>query len=506
MSSLRRCTRPLAPALLAGLLVIAAAPAPAVGYDDAGYLAYADRMQERLDRLWDERRGLYRPGEGGADALINASLLLTHSVAAHAGHRGPTRNDARARSIAKALVSFPVFIERPAARPPSGSQPHAPGWTSAMYDAGAPQHVMIDAQIVDALVHAWQARRELGLPARTVRLIRDRIHRRGALLVLALAAAPAQPDQLVRARLCRRRHGYRRPDAAAPRPAFAAHAVHHRSAQLRRRAALPIRAAAAAGAPANVDSAEYSNIVLSFLRFYVQARRAGMAPLPPTGRALVRRWIRRAIAGYWTHGGYLNWDTGLGFERWHLGKKYGLAQQALIGDRADAAAAAGALLGAVGEVNVRPRPGRLRAAARDGDRPPGPRAVRPLQLPAEHGRRAADRRPTPSERRPRGRGRARAACAARPRRRCMPSTPTSGGSRSPRRRTTPRSSRSMHARSRTAGSNLRGCSMPTRTSLPTSAGARLPRSGCSSARPAARPCSRPRRDARAWIRRSPRSG
>jgi hypothetical protein len=177
MSSLRRCTRPLAPALVAGLLVIAAAPASAAGYDDAGYLAYADRMQERLDPLWDEQRGLYRAREGGADSLINANLLLTHSVAAHAGHSGPTRRDARARSIAKALVSSPVFIERPAAHPTAGSQPHAPGWTSAMYDAEAPQHVMFDAQIADALVHAWKARHELRLPARTARLIADRIHR-----------------------------------------------------------------------------------------------------------------------------------------------------------------------------------------------------------------------------------------------------------------------------------------------------------------------------------------
>jgi hypothetical protein len=45
----------------------------------------------------------------------------------------------------------------------------------------------------------------------------------------------------------------------------------------------------------------------------------------------VRQWARRAIAGYWTHGGYLNWDSGLGFERWHQTKKIGLAQQALIG-------------------------------------------------------------------------------------------------------------------------------------------------------------------------------
>ena len=71
--------------------------------------------------------------------------------------------------------------------------------------------------------------------------------------------------------------------------------------------------------------------MLSFLRFYDQARRAGMAPLSRAGRSLVRRWERRAIAGYWTHGGYLNWDSGLGFDRWHQAKKLGLAQLALIG-------------------------------------------------------------------------------------------------------------------------------------------------------------------------------
>ena len=37
------------------------------------------------------------------------------------------------------------------------------------------------------------------------------------------------------------------------------------------------------------------------------------------------------IAGYWTHAGYVNWDTGYGFNRWHQVKKFGLSQQALIG-------------------------------------------------------------------------------------------------------------------------------------------------------------------------------
>ena len=50
-------------ALIATLLLLAAGPpATAVAYDDAGYLAYADRMQERLDPLWDEGSGQCRPG------------------------------------------------------------------------------------------------------------------------------------------------------------------------------------------------------------------------------------------------------------------------------------------------------------------------------------------------------------------------------------------------------------------------------------------------------------
>jgi len=81
----------------------------------------------------------------------------------------------------------------------------------------------------------------------------------------------------------------------------------------------------------NVDSAEYANIVLSFSRFYGQARRAGMRPLGGRERTLLRQWVARAMAGYWTHAGYLNWDSGLGFDRWHQAKKLGLAQQALIG-------------------------------------------------------------------------------------------------------------------------------------------------------------------------------
>ena len=74
----------------------------------------------------------------------------------------------------------------------------------------------------------------------------------------------------------------------------------------------------------------------------------GMTALPNSHVALLRQWIKRAIAGYWTHGGYMNWDTGLGFDRWHQAKKLGLTQQALIGIAADRRAAALARVGRSG--------------------------------------------------------------------------------------------------------------------------------------------------------------
>jgi hypothetical protein len=79
----------------------------------------------------------------------------------------------------------------------------------------------------------------------------------------------------------------------------------------------------------NFDSPEYANIVLGFSRSYGQARAAGMPR--PQQLGLLREWVRRVLSGYWTHAGYLNWDTGLGFSRWHQRKKVGLAQGALIG-------------------------------------------------------------------------------------------------------------------------------------------------------------------------------
>src|SRR3954453_7036309 len=56
-----------------------------------------------------------------------------------------------------------------------------------------------------------------------------------------------------------------------------------------------------------------------------------MPALNGSEKAVMHEWITRAVSGYWTHAGYMNWDSGLGFQRWHQAKKLGLTQEALVG-------------------------------------------------------------------------------------------------------------------------------------------------------------------------------
>jgi hypothetical protein len=84
-------------------------------------------------------------------------------------------------------------------------------------------------------------------------------------------------------------------------------------------------------AASNLDSPEYANIVvLQFLEGYDEARRTGMAPLRRTHKRVLQAWVRRALYGYWTHAGFLSWDTGMGFRRWMKGKYWAYAQRGLL--------------------------------------------------------------------------------------------------------------------------------------------------------------------------------
>ena len=281
---------------------------------------------------------MYRLGFGGTETVGNANLLLVHSVAALEGHLGPARQDDRARRLVESLFAVPPYSPT---LPPIGhlpGQPHAPGWVSSMRLLGGGQHMVIDTEVIDALAHAWLARRELGLSSEALALIRERVPavaRSGfwrwpsgtrnqinwpAAVYSADALITGSPKLLrhdLRLQLQRFLRGVRMRKGRAGN--LGAGLRFHYSPRRR------------PGDRPNVDSAEYGSIVASFTRFYGRARRLGMAAPPAAGRRLLQRWLRRVLCGYWTHAGYMNWDTGYGFRRWHQSHKLGLAQQALIG-------------------------------------------------------------------------------------------------------------------------------------------------------------------------------
>jgi hypothetical protein len=328
----------LAGALCAGLALGVPAPAPAM--DEAQYWSFADQVQRRLDDAWNPRLDQYRANSPSVDTMLNANELLVHSAAALRGvdPSRPVRADARARSIAALLMQTPPWIEA-VTDPAPGSQPHAPGWVASTQLLRSAQHLVVDGEVTDALAMAWRARDAIGLDDQTRALIQDRLRR--------VADGPYWRYPTLRLNQI---NWYAEVyNAATEATGDATWLVRDFRGQLRqliRSIRYPAPATAGSLGPGmqfhyipdgppraqlNVESAEYANIVASFARFYDAAVARGMRPLSRADESLLRRWMTRVLAGYWTHGGYMNWDTGFGFGRWHQTKKVGLAQQALIG-------------------------------------------------------------------------------------------------------------------------------------------------------------------------------
>jgi hypothetical protein len=197
----------------------------------------------------------------------------------------------------------------------------------------------IDPKVAEALMYAWRARDVLALPQETLALIADRIRRcaRGPFfrypsvrlnqinwncdLYAHNATVTGDTELLVndyRAQVERFCEGIRRPldPHGSPNlgPGYRFHYLPR---------AIPAH-------PYNLDSAEYASETCHFVLHYEQALRAGMPPIAPEHLVLLRAWIEHVVYAYWTHGGYLNWDTGFGFKRWHAGRTWALAQQGLL--------------------------------------------------------------------------------------------------------------------------------------------------------------------------------
>ena len=333
-----------------------AAAGPRAAVDDAGYVAIADRLQRRLDALWNERRGRYDPGPGATDDRGQrrpAARPLRRGAAA-ATH-GPTRNDAPRAARSPASSSGPPVVDRAGRRPAPirGS----PGRAGRARRPVRSQHPVFDAEVVDGLAHAYLARAALGLDAGTVARIRDEIHRVAGERRLALAGAAAQPVQLV----------LRRCFAADATVNGTARGARARDWRATSRASSPASAARGAAAgnlgpglrfhylpargpqrPMNVDSRRVREHRAQLLALLRQARarrharrRAQLGAAARVGAARARRLLdaRAAIST-----GTPAWASRAGTSA----RRSPLAQQALIGIAADARAAARPASGARG--------------------------------------------------------------------------------------------------------------------------------------------------------------
>jgi hypothetical protein len=303
------------------------------------YWRFADWLQPYFDTLWVPDKRLYGSGNSSVGRIYHNSLLLTtHAIAALEHHDGATRNDDRARILANRLCESPPWSEltQPSLPDP---QFHTPGWVESLGTRDAAMDKSIDPKVAEALMYAWRARDVLQLPPETVALIADRINRcaRGPFFrypsvrlnqinwncdLYAHNATVTGDTELLRvdyrAQVERFGEGIRRRLTPRGSPNLGpGYRFHY----------LP---GARPWHPYNLDSAEYASETCHFIIHYEAALRAGMQPVAPQYMTLLRAWIEHIVYGYWTHAGYLNWDTGYGFKRWHAGRTWALAQQGLL--------------------------------------------------------------------------------------------------------------------------------------------------------------------------------
>jgi hypothetical protein len=312
---------------LAAAAVIFACLAPdALALDRAGYLALADRLQRHLDPYWNEPLGRYEPGPGATTTQVNGDLLLVHALAARHGHTGPARQDERGRRIARFLTGPGAWTEHPREHPEWAK--NGIGWRAA-----PDRDLLHPVFVTEAAEGLAQAHQGLALDEDTRVAI---AHQLGRVARSRWYAWPAiRLNQFNWPVAVFAAHATVSGDLAMLRDGLRRH-LDRFLAEGERNLGPGLHFFYMPGTPSarvNIDTPEYANIVLGFARHYGAARRAGMPR--PQRLGLLRAWVRRVIAGGWTHAGSLNWDTGLGFRRWHQRKKVPLAQQALLGIAAE---------------------------------------------------------------------------------------------------------------------------------------------------------------------------
>ncbi len=305
---------------------------------DADYFAFADKITEGLESSWKESKGYYVTGARSIDTIANAAMLTVFATAAASGHVGPARNDARARQLADRLTASPPFYTDPA--PPAPDKMfHSPGWTSNIDGPYVDMDKSIDPKVAEGLQIAYRARDVLKLDPATAARIQDEIHRvaftqffRYPLVRLNQINWHAELyayDYLVNRDPTLLRDDYRK-HVEAFTQGFKHPQIQGGSTNVGPSYRFTYQSNAPGSLPRNLDSAEYANMTVHFLYWYDLGLQAGMAPLPGEDIRLLRAWVQRDLYGYWTHAGFMNWDTGWSYERWMKGKAWAYAQQGLL--------------------------------------------------------------------------------------------------------------------------------------------------------------------------------
>lgn len=325
-------------ALLCTLAGVLHAPLPAAAQEAAvpetraeqveQLWAFVDRRSAELEGQWRPKLGGYVTRGGSFSTRMNANMTAVHALAAIAGHAGPARHDDRIAPMVDALTRAPAFLD--VARRPARATAHfhVPGWTP---DAGSylplREHVSLDPQAAEGLSLALRARDIVGLPGPLADRVAHAVHSTANSAFytwprqklnqfnwpadMALADASVSGDATLLQR-----------DFPQYLNAFLDHAHHRgsgRSPNLNDGNGflyLPNVRPTAAGN--RVATSEYANIVFHALDDYEPAVAAGMPPLDAKRMWVLQSWARRILTGDWTHAGYLNWDTGLAYRRWHL--------------------------------------------------------------------------------------------------------------------------------------------------------------------------------------------
>src|SRR4051794_33886655 len=322
----------------AGAAGAARAAVPDPPLRNADYFSFADQITLHLERDWSTAHQQYRAGGRSLQTIMNAAMLTVFATAAAHGHVGPARNDQRARELARELVSSPPYWTA-ASSPRFDKMFHSPGWTSNMDDGYVDMDKSIDPKVAEGLAIAYRARDVLRLDGTTVRLIPQRVSDvahtaffRYPLVRLnqinwnselyaytwMLTGDPTLLRRDYREHVHRFVRGIRHPLTPGGTTNLG---PSYRFQYQVNQARTNVR---------NLDSAEYSNMTLHFLYWYPEARKAGMRALPREDMRLLRGWVQRDLFGYWTHAGFMNWDTGWSYGRWMKAKSWAYGQQALL--------------------------------------------------------------------------------------------------------------------------------------------------------------------------------